>query len=95
MPSYTFYCPECSSEREKFLSIPEFISLKSKIKCESCDDVYLSHKISSVTARVEKSNDQIILDIQDEVQKTVNKINNGNQRVIEDVYGDRVNPYKR
>ena len=95
MPSYTFVCPQCNREEEKFLSIPEFISLKSKIKCESCNDKILYHKISSVGTKVEKSNDQIILDIQEEVQKTVNKINNGNQRVIEDVYGDRLNPHKR
>ena len=94
MPAYNFDCPNCGTQVEKFLSIPDFMEQKSKIKCEGCGTGTLRHKVSSVSALVEKSVDQIILDIQDEVQKTVNKINNGNQRVIEDVYGDRANPYK-
>jgi NMD protein affecting ribosome stability and mRNA decay len=94
MPIYNFICDSCAKEKQNFLSIPEFISLKGKIKCENCNGGYFIHKISSVDAKIEKSTDQIILEIQEEVQKTVNKINNGNQRVIEDVYGDRPNPYK-
>jgi predicted nucleic acid-binding Zn ribbon protein len=95
MPSYIFACKSCQHEEEKFLSIPDFINLKGKIKCEGCNGGYLHHKISNVSSIIEKSSDQIILDIQEEVQKTVNKINNGNQKVIQDVYGDRVNPYKK
>jgi putative FmdB family regulatory protein len=96
MPNYTYACDSCQKYIEKFFSISEFLETKSKIiKCEECGDGNLIHKVNSVTAKVEKSNDQIILDIQEEVRKTVNKINNGDQRLIEDVYGDRANPYKR
>ena len=94
MPTYTFTCNNCKQEDQKFFSIADFINQKGKIKCEECDGGWLIHKVSSVSSLIEKSNDQIILDIQEEVQKTVNKINNGNQKVIEDVYGDRANPYK-
>lgn len=94
MPSYTFACNNCSKESEKFFSIPEFIELKSKIKCEECNNGMLFHKIASVSSIVEKSNEQIIMDIQEDVRKTVNKLSNGDLRTIEDVYGDRANPYK-
>lgn len=95
MPRYTYSCDSCHSVIEKFFSISEFIESKNKLICENCNGGLLSHKITTISALVEKSNDQIILDIQEEVQKTVNKINNGNQKAIEDVYGDRANPYKR
>jgi predicted nucleic acid-binding Zn ribbon protein len=95
MPNYTYSCNSCNTEIEKFFSIPEFLQAKSKIiKCEACDGGELFHKVNSVSSIIERATDQIILDIQEEVQKTVNKINNGNQRVLEDVYGDRANPYK-
>lgn len=96
MPNYTYTCNACNVSVEKFFSIPDFLESKSKIiKCEECQKGSLLHKVNSVTSFVEKATDQIILDIQEEVQKTVNKINNGDQRLIEDVYGDRANPYKR
>lgn len=95
MPSYSFKCDTCNTYLERFLTIPEFIKSKENlIKCEGCDGGYLHHKIYSVGAEIEKSNDQIILDIQDEVAKTVNKISNGDHRAIEEIYGDRPNPYK-
>jgi transcription elongation factor Elf1 len=95
MPSYTFECINCKSRIEKYLSISDFKKTKlGRLKCEGCDGGHLVHKIVSLVTNIERSNDQIILDIQEEVQKTVNKINNGDDRTIEDVYGNRLNPHK-
>jgi hypothetical protein len=95
MPSYSFVCLHCNENLELFLSIPEYLELKKgKVKCKVCDTGFISQKIVSIAATVEKSTDQLILEIQDEVRKTVNKIGKGDHRAIEDVYGDRTNPYK-
>lgn len=96
MPKYNFVCDKCSEATIKFWSIPEFIESKSeKIKCEQCDNGVLFHKITAISSQVEKSQDQTLMDIQEEVRKTVEKIKSGNQKTVDDVYGDKPNPYKR
>lgn len=94
MPKYNFYCEECEFVDVKYLSINEFLKTKNIIKCQDCQKT-LTHIITTtINTQVSKSTDQIKFDSEDSVRKTLNKIESGNRRVIEDIYGDRPNPHK-
>jgi len=96
MPKYNFVCDKCEFERDTYMSISAFIKSKNqKIKCEDCDVGVLFHRVASITSIVEKSQEQSIMDIQEEVRKTVKKIRDGDRKTIDDVYGDEPNPYKK
>lgn len=96
MPNYTFKCEQCQDLTEQTMTISEFLVKKHlKINCEKCLIGVLSHQITSINVVSERSQDQIDLEIQDEVRKTVDKINAGDQRAFEDIYGDRINPHKK
>lgn len=45
MPSYTYECPECSCEQEKFMSISEFE--KFSLVCPNCSDVMMINVITA------------------------------------------------
>ena len=96
MPKYSFICEECLNQTECFLSLKDYFEIKSKeIKCEKCLVGVLLQQIISVNSSVEKTQDQIIMESKEEVRKTVDKIRSGDRRVIDDIYGDKLNPYKK
>lgn len=93
MPKYDFKCQKCEKLSIKVMPIPEFLKTHKNSLCEFCQGP-LSHQVNQVKATIEQSKDQIILDIKDDVQKTVDKLNAGDERTILEIYGDRENPYK-
>lgn len=96
MPQYNFVCNICLNRIEKNLSIKDYFDLKKvEIKCEKCLKGVLSQEVVSVNSSVEKSQDQIIMESKEEVRKVVDKIRSGDSKTIDDIYGDRLNPYKK
>lgn len=96
MPKYNFICETCLNETECFLNLKDYFEVKrGEIKCEKCLDGVLSQQITSVNSSVEKSQDQIIMESKEEVRKIVDKIRAGDRRVIDDIYGDKLNPHKK
>jgi hypothetical protein len=80
---------------DRSLSVPQFLKTKkNKIACEHCEDGVLSHKIVNISSMIEKSKDQMIIESKEEIRKTVDKIRAGDSKTINDVYGDKPNPYK-
>lgn len=91
MPYYNYKCEQCNCEEERFLSIKEYLDTPQC--CTKCNLV-LKQIVVSPKANVEKSTDQILLEIKEDVQKTVERIRQGDQRTIDDIFGDQPNPYK-
>jgi hypothetical protein len=84
MPNYKFKCQNDHIE-ETFMSINDFI-MREKRMCHICNtdmEVY----VSSVSSKVEKSSDQIMQDIDEDVKKTVEKYLAGDAATIEDIAG--------
>jgi putative FmdB family regulatory protein len=95
MPSYTFTCQSCQHEEVQHLSISDYLKNKDEKKqCPECEGGVLSQKLRRVRSRVDRNSDEIIQDIKEEVRKTVDKVHAGDQKTIENIYGDKVNPYK-
>jgi hypothetical protein len=84
MPTYKFKC-ENNHIKELFMSINDFI-MRDKIKCDLCGE-NLEVYISSVVSKVEKSTDQILADIDEDVKKTVEKYLAGDPETVEDISG--------
>lgn len=95
MPKYTFKCENCLDVAERSLSIPKFLKIKADgIPCDQCSEGTLVHQVVNVTSKIEKSKEQMIMESQEEVRKTIDKIRAGDSRTINDVYGDRPNAFK-
>lgn len=92
MPKYNFKCIDCDSIETKVMSIPDFLNKKT-VTCDKCQKE-LIHQVGRVTTKVEQSKDQILLDLKEDVRKTLDKIKSGDEKTILDVYGERPNPYK-
>jgi len=96
MPKYTFCCESCNDIQSRHYSVPEFVRLKKeKIKCTVCENGVLYQKIIAVSGTVDKDRDQIMMDAKEEVRKTVEKVRSGDRRAMDDIYGDKLNPYKK
>ncbi len=94
MPNYTIECDTCIYMIVKRMPIPSFLLWKGEAHtCPKCGG-QLRQQIAKVGMKIEKSHDQIMADIQQEVQETVRKINSGDQKAMRDVYGDSLNPHK-
>jgi hypothetical protein len=77
------------------MSVPQFLKTKTeKISCEQCKNGVLSHQIKSIDSMIEKSSDQITIELEEEIRKTVDKVRAGDRKTIRDIYGDKSNPYK-
>jgi len=95
MPKYNFECDKCDNMDIAFMSIHEFIKDKTKNKkCKNCQNGVLYHKIVDINSVIEKSKDQILIESEEEVRKTVDKVRVGDRKAIRDIYGDKPNPYK-
>ena len=95
MPKYTFSCDCCSYEEELILSIANFIKKKEvTIPCEECGHGFIIQKVKRVSSNVFKDKDQTLLEMKEEIRKTVDKVKNGDLKTINDIYGDTPNPHK-
>lgn len=96
MPTYTFKCNVCDFLVIRSYPVSHYLKIKKdKIKCEKCDDGVLSQQVLLVNSSIEKSQDILAMDSKEEVRKIVDKVRSGDLRAIEDIYGDRPNPYKK
>ena len=95
MPIYNFACLNCSNEQLLEMSISELIKLKnSAIACSMCKDGILKQKISKIQSKVERDKDYIIQEAKEDAKKIVDKIRAGDEKTINEIYGDKPNPHK-
>ncbi len=93
MPNYNFICQNCQEQKTLNLSINDFIKLKKEIlqkKCENCLIGVISIQIGQIIHTIDKSKEQIVLEVKEEVRKTVEKIESGDIKTIMDIYGEEL-----
>jgi hypothetical protein len=94
MARYNFKCSNCGSTEILVISIPDFLSLKTKDefdhrKCDECDAVSKFVRIfSSTSSKISRGKDEILVQTKEEARKIVEKIKSGDMRAIRDVYGE-------
>ena len=87
MPKYKYYCEECKTEVFLNLKIREFLDRTLLKRCEICNSDMKNIPVK-IRSEVEKSTEQMLQDIQDEVLDTVEKVYRGDADAIRDIYGE-------
>jgi hypothetical protein len=78
------------------ITISEFLRIKRETRsCSSCQEGNLIHKVVAVSSKVDKSAEELLLENQEDVRKTIEKIKAGDERTIRDIYGDKPNESKK
>jgi len=93
MPKYTYQCSGCEHQRDFILSISEFQSLNLKshfedLFCNECQNKTLVRKVSSPFGKIERRKEEIVERAKEEARIITNKIREGDQRAIRDIFGE-------
>lgn len=95
MPFYNFYCPSCNAESSLSMSISQYTKYKlEKNLCKECKEDFLVQRIKKISGKIDRDKEYVISEAKEEAKKTIEKIRQGDQKTIQDIYGDRPNPYK-
>lgn len=94
MPRYFFECKECGFEIDKTMSIGAYKKFKEENECSECDTGVLLQRLSPVRNKIERKKEEIVAQIEEDVRKTLKKIESGDERTIRDIYGDKANTLK-
>ena len=89
MPAYSFKCG-CGIKQET-LSINEYLTRKNEV-CQVCNKKFKT-MIPSFFSNIDKSSDELKDEIKRDVKEIVQKIKEGDQQTLIDIYGDDENPY--
>ena len=88
MPLYTYKCLECDSINEFNLSISIFIKTKNELNCKLCLSGNISRQVMPINSAVEKNLDEIINNTKEDIKKIIKKVNLGDIKTIETIYGN-------
>jgi len=95
MPKYNFTCSDCNQAQEAMLSISEYRDIKNiNYFCNRCGSKNLNRVFKNTYSNIERSTEEIIAEIKQEVKSTVEKINSGDISSISEIYGEEVNKLK-
>lgn len=95
MPKYNFQCDKCNYVVSEVMSISAYRKKKNEtIKCQHCDDGVLFQVLNPVRSKVERSKEEMVIEIEEETRKIVNKVLSGDEKAIADVYGTEENTKK-
>ena len=86
MPNYTFKCSECNNIFEKFMTIKDLN--ESRSPCESCGSQNINRLFKPPSSKIRRSKEEIMEAAKDEARQIAEKISNGDQSTIRDIYGD-------
>ena len=92
MPNYKYNCLSCSHNTTFSLKIKDFKSLSSqdnfKLFCEKCKSNKINRVINPTESKIERGKEEIVKMAKDEARAITNKIKDGNQSYIRDIFGD-------
>jgi hypothetical protein len=95
MPKYNFSCKDCLHNQENHLSISEYRDLKNiNLICNSCRSKNLVRVFKNTYSNIDRSTEEILAEIKNEVRSTVDKVKSGDITAISEVYGEEVNKLK-
>jgi hypothetical protein len=77
------------------MSIPEYLKIKNtKNECPVCKAGVLFQKLSPVRNKIERRKEDLLSEIEEDVRKIVQKVDEGDERTISNIYGDSKNTLK-
>jgi len=89
MPYYTFQCDICGERQNHNMRIDSFQNKEwQDLICFVCRKKSLSRVYGKTFSNVQKSSAELLYEIKESVNKTVEKIENGDTHAIRDVYGE-------
>jgi predicted nucleic acid-binding Zn ribbon protein len=92
MPNYKYNCLSCSHTTTFSLKIKDFRSLSSqgnfRLLCEKCKSKKLNRVMNPAGSKIERGREEIAKMAKDEARAITNKIKDGNQSYIRDIFGD-------
>ena len=95
MPKYNFLCKDCLHNQENHLTIEQYRNIKNiNLFCNSCRSLNLVRSFKNTYSNIDRSAEEILADIKDEVRSVVNKVNSGDISTISEIYGEEVNKLK-
>ena len=95
MPKYKFLCKDCLQNQENHLSISEYRDIKNiNLFCISCRSKNLVRVFNNTHSNIDRSTEEMLAEIKNEVRSTVEKINSGDISLISEIYGEEVNKLK-
>ena len=92
MPQYTYECNDCHSLKIFDMSIVEFVKQNKEIEkafCEECGKATLIRKFFAPSGKIERRRDEILSKAKEDAKVITNKIKEGDQSAIRDVFGER------
>lgn len=95
MPRYNFECNSCNYLTQFEMKITEFLSFKKEThKCPDCAEGVLSQIVKPSRGKIIRDKEAMIQEAREEARKIVEKIDSGDQKAFNDIYGDSVNSQK-
>ena len=95
MPRYNFECDGCEHCISEVMSISEFLETKNtKNQCPVCKTGVLFQKLSPVRNKIERKKEDLLPEIEAEVRKIIQKVDEGDEQTISNLYGDTKNTLK-
>lgn len=92
MPKYRYNCNKCGHNNVFFLKINEFKNLSSadnfKLFCENCNSNDMVRSFNSTNSKIERTKEELVKIAKDEARAITNKIKEGNQSYIRDIFGE-------
>jgi hemolysin-activating ACP:hemolysin acyltransferase len=93
MPKYTFECTECLAQHNFNYGVSKYRQLISSshfddILCNECQNKTLIRKVLAPFGKIERRKEEIIEKAKEEAKIITNKIREGNQRAIRDIFGE-------
>ncbi len=94
MPMYNFICNNCRNKTSSSMTICSFLQKKDSLFCDKCNSGKIEVLLAPPTGKIERTKEDILREIDEEVRDIVSKINNGDEATFDDIYGNRENPLK-
>jgi putative FmdB family regulatory protein len=88
MPNYTYKCKDCKHNSSYFLTLKQFDDM-SEVQCKECNSNNTKRLFSPPSSKVKLSKEQVIENAKEEARDIARKINEGDQSLIRDIYGDK------
>tara|TARA_Y100000114_G_scaffold157053_1_gene186786 strand:+ start:3973 stop:4254 length:282 start_codon:yes stop_codon:yes gene_type:complete len=93
MPKYRYSCRKCGHNNVFSLKINEFKNLSSvdnfQLFCKNCNSPDMTRVLGESNSKIERTKEDLVKIAKDEARAITNKIKEGNQNYIRDIFGDK------
>jgi len=87
MANFTFKCEKCNYILNIILN-PSDYNNKKDIYCSSCKESTMKRVFSSPSSSIRRTKDEILANAKEEAKKIAQKVRDGDQSLIRDIYGE-------